>query len=145
MKNLIIPAIIVIIFLGTIIFYFAGRSNSASDQLGTADDQSAKTEQSANPTENVKIENDKQIIEITAWGGYSPRQTIAKADMPTVIRVKTNNTFDCSSALIIPNLKIQKYLPSSGITDIEVPTQKSNSSLRAFCAMGMYNFEIKFF
>lgn len=145
MKNFIIPTIIAIIFLGTLIFYYSGRGISANDQSIPAGVESASTEQSASPTENVRIEDGKQIIEITAWGGYSPRQTVAKADLPTVIRIKTNNTFDCSSALIIPSLKIQKYLPSSGTTDIEIPTQKSNSSFRAFCAMGMYNFEIRFF
>ena len=145
MKNFIIPLIIALIIIGSIIFYYSGRNTSATDdQLDSSSNQSEKTEQTIAPTDNVKIEDGKQIIEITVWGGYSPRQTVAKADVSTIIRVKTNKTFDCSSSLIIPTLRIQKSLPQSGTTDIEIPAQKSNSSLRALCAMGMYYFEIEF-
>ena len=137
MNKLIIPIVLAIIFIGTIIFYYSGRDTSTSDS-------SDSTAQTSEPSNNVKTEDGKQIIEINAWGGYSPRETVAKADIPTIIRVTTNKTFDCSSSLIIPALRVQKSLPQSGTTDIEIPTQKSGSSLRALCAMGMYNFEVRF-
>jgi plastocyanin domain-containing protein len=93
---------------------------------------------------NVFEENGKQIIEISARGGYAPRQSIAKSGIPTVIRMKTSGTFDCSSALSIPSLGIRLNLPSSGTKDIEIPAQQSGSTLAATCAMGMYNFQIQF-
>lgn len=132
-------------FIGAIIFYYSGRDTQATDQPDSSNSQSEETLQTATPSDNVKIENGKQIIEITAWGGYFPRQSVAKANLPTIIRLKTNKTFDCSAALVIPSLNVQRYLPQTGNTDIEIPAQKSNSSLRALCAMGMYYFEIKFF
>lgn len=92
---------------------------------------------------NVFMEDGKQVIEIKARGGYSPKTSIAKAGLPTILRVNTNGTFDCSSALRIPSLNISQSLPISGITDIEL----SNSSvgiLRGTCGMGMYSFEINF-
>ncbi|HEY4523344.1 MAG TPA: cupredoxin domain-containing protein [Candidatus Paceibacterota bacterium] len=97
------------------------------------------------PTENnVNVIDGKQIIEINAKGGYSPRVTTAQAGMPTVIKVNTRGTFDCSSALVIPSLGYRKNLPPSGETIIDVPLQASGSVLQGLCAMGMYNFQVRF-
>ncbi len=93
---------------------------------------------------NVSIVDGKQIIAITAKDGYSPRESTAKADMPTTLRIETKNTFDCSSAVRIPALNYQANLEPSGITDIELPPQKSGASLQGLCAMGMKNFRIRF-
>ncbi len=92
---------------------------------------------------NVSIENGKQIIEITAKGGYQPRKSLAKAGLPTVIRFNTEGTFDCSSSIRIPSLKISKYLPQTGTTDIYIGTPEA-STLRGSCGMGMYSFEVEF-
>jgi len=100
-------------------------------------------EQNTVSTNNVTIENGVQIVEINAKGGYSPRRSIAKAGVPTVLRVNTNGTFDCSSALRIPSLNISQNLPISGLTDIELPASQTGS-LVGSCSMGMYRFEIVF-
>ncbi len=100
-----------------------------------------------NPTStgnNVSIVDGKQIIEISAKGGYAPRNTAAKAGIPTIIKVKTRGTFDCSSALVIPSIGYRGNLPPSGETIIDVPPQKAGSVLRGLCAMGMYNFSVEF-
>ena len=86
----------------------------------------------------------KQIITINAKGGYSPKLTTAKAVMPTVINMKTQGTFDCSSALTIPSLGISKNLPPTGETLIDVPPQNAGTTLQGHCSMGMYNFAINF-
>lgn len=91
---------------------------------------------------NVRMENGTQIISINAKGGYSPRVTLAKAGIPTIIRMDTRGTFDCSSALVIPNLNISKNLPPSGETDIAIPPQEAGSTMRGLCAMGMYSFSV---
>lgn len=93
--------------------------------------------------QNLSIENGVQVIEIRAKGGYSPRKTIAVADMPTVIRFDTKGTFDCSSALTIPSLGIQKNLPMNGTTDIDIGTPQAGT-LFGSCSMGMYRFEVVF-
>lgn len=90
---------------------------------------------------NVRIENGQQIIEIKARGGYLPRVSTAKAGMPTTLRVNTNGTFDCSSALRIPSLKVSKNLPANGVTDIDLGTLAAGS-ISGNCSMGMYPFEI---
>jgi len=96
------------------------------------------------PINNVTSTNGKQIIEISAKGGYSPRLSEAKADTPSVIRVKTNGTYDCSSYLVIPSVGYRSALPQTGVTDIEIPAQKSGTILQGLCGMGMYNFQVKF-
>jgi plastocyanin domain-containing protein len=93
---------------------------------------------------NVSIENGKQIVTISAKGGYSPKVTEAKADMPTTLRVETQGTFDCSSTLAIPSMNYQKNLPPSGVTEVELLPQKAGSTFEGLCGMGMYRFEIAF-
>lgn len=93
---------------------------------------------------NISVINGNQIIVITAKGGYSPRQTLAKANMPTTVRVKTNGTYDCSTVFLIPSIKHRSFLPPTGVTDIPLAAQPAGSVIKGTCGMGMYNFEIKF-
>ncbi len=85
-----------------------------------------------------------QFIDISAKGGYSPRVVVAKAGMPTTLRVATNGTFDCSSSLVIPKLSYQKFLPSSGTEDIPISAEQAQGTLQGLCAMGMYSFQVRF-
>lgn len=93
---------------------------------------------------NVSIVDGKQIIEIDAKGGYRPRITLAKADIPTVLRMNTKGSFDCSLSVSIPSIGYRINLPQTGTTDTEVPPQKAGTTLHGLCAMGMYNFQIQF-
>lgn len=93
---------------------------------------------------NVTMEDGKQIVAITARGGYSPRISRAKAGVPTVIRMKTKGAFDCSSSVVIPSIGYQGFLPTSGETNIDVPAQEAGTTLQGMCGMGMYRFQIQF-
>ena len=92
---------------------------------------------------NVSIIDGTQIIEIKAKGGYTPKESIAKAGIPTIIRFNTNGTFDCSSSVRIPSMNIFKNLKPSGTTDIDLGTQKTGK-IPGSCGMGMYPFKIEF-
>ena len=128
MKLTVASVILALIFIGGAIIF--ARNGAKTD---TAVSQN-----------NVSVADGKQIIEIDAKGGYSPSITIAKANIPTIIKVKTQGTFDCSSALVIQSIGYRANLPPSGETLIEVPPQEAGSTLRGMCAMGMYNFSVKF-
>jgi plastocyanin domain-containing protein len=128
MKSTIISIAIAVVLIGGAVLLTRGGDSSSPAQ-------------NAN---NVTVVDGKQIIEINAKGGYSPKVTTAKADMPTVIKVATNGTFDCSSALTIPSIGYRSNLPASGVTEIEVPAQKAGTKLQGLCAMGMYNFAVNF-
>ena len=93
--------------------------------------------------DNVSIVDGKQIIRIQAKGGFSPEHSIAKAGLPTILRLDTRGTFDCSSIVRIPSLNISRNLPLSGTTDIDLGVQKI-AKLYGTCGMGMYPFDIEF-
>ncbi len=86
----------------------------------------------------------QQVVEIMAKGGYTPKVSQAKADIPTILRMKTQSTYDCTSSINIPTLNIRKILPPDGVTDIPLPPQKLGTSLTVLCGMGMYNTVINF-
>lgn len=93
---------------------------------------------------SATIVDGTQFIDIAAKGGYSPRVVKAKAGMPTILRVTTNNTFDCSSSIVIPKLSYQKFLQPSQTEDIVITAEQARGTLQGLCSMGMYNFQIRF-
>jgi plastocyanin domain-containing protein len=101
--------------------------------------QEKGTEVSVN---NVTVVDGKQIIEITAKGGYLPEKSVASAGIPTFLRINTKGTFDCSSSVRVPSMNISQNLPPSGITDIDLGVL-SKGILEGTCSMGMYPFEIE--
>ena len=132
-KNTIIA---ILISLALILFALL-LSNEKLSNTGT------NTQKESTLVNNVSIVDGKQIIKITAKGGYTPDKSIAKAGIPTVLRFNTNGTFDCSSSVRIPSMNIFKMLPQSGATDIDLGSQKTGT-LDGSCGMGMYPFEIEF-
>lgn len=133
MSKLIIPASIISVSIIAAVLVFSNKSTSNSTEQKTPDLGTS-----------VVNEGDTQIVQITAKGGYSPTLVQASANKDTILRVKTVNTFDCSSALSIPSLGISRILPPTGTTDVRIGVQKSGTQISGTCSMGMYNFSIKF-
>lgn len=131
----IISILVAILIIGGAL-YFSGRESSDKRTDFFIDERQEYAD-------NVKIVEGKQIIEIKAKGGFSPVHSIAKAGLPSILRINTNGTFDCSSVVRIPKLEISKNLPLTGITDIDIGTQ-SVGEIYGTCGMGMYPFDIDF-
>lgn len=91
---------------------------------------------------NVTESEGKQYIDIQAKGGYAPRVSIAKAGMPTILRLRTESTFDCSSQVRIPSLNVSQSLSPFGVTEVDLGVLKPGV-LQGACSMGMYSFEIR--
>jgi plastocyanin domain-containing protein len=127
MKATIISILVAVVLIGGA-FAFSKKSDTSS---AVAD------------ANNVTVVDGKQIVEISAKGGYHPRKSTAKAGIPTVIRFDTNGTFDCSSSVRIPSMNISRSLPQTGTTDIDVGNQQV-ATLQGTCGMGMYPFEVEF-
>lgn len=127
MKSTIVSILITTIIIGGAVLLARGGSEQ-SDAI---------------PANNVTVADGKQVIKIRAKGGYLPRQSVAKAGMPTVLRFETSGTFDCSSSVRIPSMDVSKSLPPSGTTDIEVENPQVGT-LQGSCGMGMYPFEVVF-
>lgn len=128
MKTTIISILVAVALIGGA-FAITRKSNDTSPAVANSN--------------NVTIVDGKQIVEISAKGGYQPRKSIAKAGMPTIIRFDTNGTFDCSSSVRIPSMNISKSLPQTGTTDIDIGNQEV-ATLQGTCGMGMYPFEVEF-
>jgi plastocyanin domain-containing protein len=145
-KNKIIRLIIVVFSIAIIVLLFLIfsklNSSTSSENLDTSSTNNSSSDNSA-PVNNVSIEDGKQIITIDVRDGYSPKVSTAKADMPTVLRFKTNGSFGCASSIYLPSMNYRTNLPLSGNTDIPLPTQKAGV-FRGMCSMGMYNFIINF-
>jgi uncharacterized protein len=94
--------------------------------------------------QNVEIRDGVQYVKINAKGGYQPGITNAQAGIPTKLVMKTNGTYDCSLALVLPSINFQKMLPLSGETEIDLGTPSSGELFKGLCSMGMYNFTINF-
>ncbi|HEY4477999.1 MAG TPA: cupredoxin domain-containing protein [Candidatus Paceibacterota bacterium] len=122
---LVVVAVVLLIFLG---FVISGGSKSPD---------------SGQPVQNVEVRDGVQYVTINARGGYLPNVTTAKAGIPTKLIMKTTGTFDCSSALTIPELGLRKMLPQNGETEIDLGVREVGK-LKGLCSMGMYNFEINF-
>jgi plastocyanin domain-containing protein len=128
MKGIIISIGIVVLLIGGAVFFGRGSATNTNQA----------------PVNNVSMEGDKQIISISAKGGYSPRISVAKAGIPTILRLETRGTYDCSSAFTIPSMGYRKNLPPTGITEVEIPAQKSGAKFQGLCSMGMYSFAVNF-
>jgi len=127
-KSIILSILAAIILIGGAIYIANGKPIDQADEISV---------------KNVSVIDGKQIIELKAKGGYRPAHTLAKAGMPTILRLNTSGTVDCSSALRIPSLNISKNLPLSGVTDIDLGIQNAGT-IAGTCGMGMYPFDIKF-
>ncbi len=85
-----------------------------------------------------------QSLAVLAWNGYYPLSTTAKAGVPSVLRVYTNNTYDCSRAFLLPQGRVRRMLAPRGVTEIAIPPLEKGNTLFGTCAMGMYTFTITF-
>jgi len=99
---------------------------------------------STSTASNVSKEGETQVIEVQTKGGYFPKTTTAQAGVPTILKLKTDGTYDCSAAVTIPKLGFHKNLEASGVTEVTIPPQEPGTTLQGVCAMGMYNFQIRF-
>ena len=83
-----------------------------------------------------------QIIYIKAKDGFSPKVNIVNSGRPSILKIDTNNTVDCSSTILIPKLGVNKILPASGQTDINVPQMALGDTIDGTCSGGIYSFKI---
>lgn len=133
MRNTLI-VLSVLISITLIVFVILSNEKDGSKQV-----------KSESITSNVEMENGKQIINvISTGGGYSPRQIYAKANIETILRMNSQNSYGCERSFRIPDLKINQILPTEGFTEIPLGTPKEGEEIFGSCSMGMYTFTINF-
>lgn len=140
MKN--VTAIIIAVIIIGSTGYFVMRDNTENIVVDSGNNKVLKNDNAV--LENSVIKDGVQYVTITARGGYSPKKSFALAGIPTKLIVKTNSTYDCSAALVIPALKYREMLPNTAETIIDAGTYKVGDTLQGVCGMGMYSFAVDF-
>jgi sulfite exporter TauE/SafE len=79
----------------------------------------------------------QQIIINARNSSYTPSRVRAKAGVPTVLTVRTDRTRGCTRAFVIPDANIERVLPETGDTRIELGALPPGE-LKFTCGMGMY-------
>ncbi len=90
-----------------------------------------------NKDSNVTLENGVQVVRMTETNsGYSPNQFSIKKGVPVKWIIEAKAPYSCASVLLVPKLKIQKFL-KAGENIIEF-TPTESGQLPFSCSMGMY-------
>ncbi len=93
---------------------------------------------STNTLGTATVVGQKQSALINVYAtGYEPNRMTLKAGIPTTLSIVTNRTQGCTRAITFPTLGIQKILPESGTTEIELPTL-AKGRVPFSCSMGMF-------
>jgi sulfite exporter TauE/SafE len=80
----------------------------------------------------------QQVVRVTArTGAYEPTRITAKAGVPTTLIVTSGRAQGCVRTLYLVELQIEKVLPITGETRIELGTLRPGQ-LHYTCHMGMY-------
>lgn len=132
-KSIIISIIISLSIIGAAYYYSSDKTSDVGDNVSKSFDQQAS---------NVEIKDGIQYVTILAKGGYSPRVSKIEPNIPTKLIVKTDNTYDCSSSLVIRSIGYRKILQPSGEEIIDIGSPESGTKISGTCSMGMYNFRI---
>ena len=86
---------------------------------------------------NVTLENGVQVVRMTEnSNGYSPNEFSIKKDVPVRWIIDAKAPYSCASVILVPKLKIQKFL-SAGENTVEF-TPTETGALPFSCSMGMY-------
>lgn len=148
MKNITAITIGFLIILTVVMITTTKKDTGSPKQQPTMNfpkgsDSSSSSDNTQATNNNVVIKDGVQYVTITVQGGYSPKVSQAKAGVPTKLIMKTNNTYDCSSSLVIRQLSYRGMLPATGETIIDAGMLKSGDTIQGVCGMGMYSFVVK--
>ncbi len=118
------------------IFNFTNAYNLMGLNFGSISFSSSKNENIITDP-NVVFENGVQIVRmIESNHGYSPNKFSIKKDVPVKWIIDAQSAYSCASALVVPELKIRKFL-EAGENIIEF-TPKEAGQINFSCSMGMY-------
>ena len=115
---------------------FPPASTFATSPPVTSGSNNASGQVSTNAvTSNTDVQTLRLDVKSTS---YIPGRLEARAGQPIRLELATNNTNGCTRAFTIPSLGLQKILPATGTTTIDIPAQKAGT-IRFTCSMGMYS------
>lgn len=88
--------------------------------------------------ERVTVDGGRQTVLVSAvTGAYQPANLQVATGLPTTLIVRSHRAKGCVRAFVIPDLGVEKILPVSGDTAIDLGVLKPGQ-LAYSCSMGMY-------
>jgi uncharacterized protein len=76
--------------------------------------------------------------------GYDPSVVQAPSGVPVRLRLLSKDVYSCSLAFVIPSLKFQQFLETTGEVWVDIPAQAAGTKMPFSCSMGMYTGVILF-
>ncbi|MBA2324183.1 MAG: sulfite exporter TauE/SafE family protein [Pseudonocardiales bacterium] len=121
----------------------AGSPLAASHLLtATRQNTPATSAAAASAAASVTVTGGRQTITIAATSdGYTPDTVTARAGIPTSLVIRSAGARGCIRSFTIPDRDLQKILPATGETRIELGALPTGT-LDYACGMGMYTGEI---
>lgn len=87
----------------------------------------------------VAADGVQRIVIDARPGGYSPSAVTARAGVPTMLTLRTDNNQGCTRTIVLTSFGgRQKLLPATGDTEVDLGTLKPGT-YRYTCGMGMYS------
>ncbi len=103
----------------------------------TGHDSDAPTA-AAGPATPLSADGVQEVVVAVRDTGYSPSVVTVRAGAPTRLTFRTAGTQGCTRTVVVPSLRVNRLLPSTGDTTLELGTLKPGR-LRYTCGMGMYS------
>lgn len=98
------------------------------------------TDPSENESGNVADRN----VFIKVKGGYFPDDITVSANELTKITFVTEDTYDCSAGITVPDLGIETVLPSTGRTEVLLPQRKAGTIAYGGCSSAQHDLIIRY-
>lgn len=88
-------------------------------------------------TDSGKAEASTEVTIAVSTYGYEPSEITVPSGRPVRFNLETNRTGGCTRAFVIAKLGVQKILPETGTTPLDV-TFPESGRVAFSCGMGMY-------
>ena len=98
--------------------------------------------QAAAPAPLLDSDGVQRIVVEARDTSYSPSLVAARAGIPTDLTIRTNNTQGCTRSFVLPSFGVQRLLPATGDTTIELG-ELEPGVYEYTCGMGMYSGSIE--
>jgi plastocyanin domain-containing protein len=80
----------------------------------------------------------EEAIDIIVDGGYKPARIKVKKGKTTILRITRKDPNTCLEEIILPELKIKKFLPLNKLVEIPITPEKEGE-YRFHCGMNMFH------
>jgi len=120
-------------------YTFSNVINAVAASFNTGDAQAA-----AQAAIGAQPDADGAIAIRVYNTAYAPNLISAPAGKPIHLTLVTSGTTGCTRSFVIPAIGMQRVLPESGETQLDIPTRAANGDLRFTCSMGMYSGYFRF-